>query len=133
MTGKIKIIVASIIVAVFIVVGFMSFMDNKIEYASFLEAQKNHKTVEVKGVWQKDKETKYDPAKNTYTFFMKDDNNTEMKIVYDGAKPNNFDIATMIVAKGKVKDDVFYAKDILTKCPSKYEASGQDVNKQANQ
>jgi len=133
MTGKIKIIIASIIVAVFIVVGFMSFMDNKIEYASFLEAQKNHKTVEVKGVWQKDKETKYDPAKNTYTFFMKDDNNTEMKIIYDGAKPNNFDIATMIVAKGKVKDDVFYAKDILTKCPSKYEASGQDVNKQANQ
>lgn len=132
MTGKIKIIIASVIVIVFVVVGFMSFMDNKIDYASFVEAQKKLKTVEVKGVWQKDKETKYDPDKSTFTFYMKDDANTEMKVILDGAKPNNFDIATMIVAKGKVKDDVFYAKEILTKCPSKYEGKGEDVKKSSN-
>jgi cytochrome c-type biogenesis protein CcmE len=132
MTSKIKIIIASVIVIVFIVVGFMSFMDNKIDYASFADAQKKLKTVEVKGVWQKDKETKYDPEKSTFTFYMKDDANTEMKVILDGAKPNNFDIATMIVAKGKVKDDVFYAKEILTKCPSKYEGKGEDVKKSSN-
>jgi cytochrome c-type biogenesis protein CcmE len=132
MTSKIKIIIASVIVIVFIVVGFMSFMDNKIDYASFTDAQKKLKTVEVKGVWQKDKETKYDPEKSTFTFYMKDDANTEMKVILDGAKPNNFDIATMIVAKGKVKDDVFYAKEILTKCPSKYEGKGEDVKKSSN-
>jgi len=132
MTGKIKIIIAAVIVVVFVVVGFMSFMDNKIDYASFVEAQKKLKTVEVKGVWQKDKETKYDPDKSTFTFYMKDDANTEMKVILDGAKPNNFDIATMIVAKGKVKDDVFYAKEILTKCPSKYEGKGEDVKKSSN-
>lgn len=132
MTSKIKIIIASVVVIVFVVVGFMSFMDNKIDYASFTEAQKKLKTVEVKGVWQKDKETKYDPEKSTFTFYMKDDANTEMKVILDGAKPNNFDIATMIVAKGKVKDDVFYAKEILTKCPSKYEGKGEDVKKSSN-
>jgi cytochrome c-type biogenesis protein CcmE len=132
MTSKIKIIIASLVVVVFVVVGFMSFMDNKIDYASFSEAQKKLKTVEVKGVWQKDKETKYDTEKSTFTFYMKDDANTEMKVIYDGAKPNNFDIATMIVAKGKVKDDVFYAKEILTKCPSKYEGKGEDVKKSSN-
>ena len=132
MTSKIKITIASVIVVVFVVVGFMSFMDNKIDYASFVEAQKKLKTVEVKGVWQKDKETKYDPDKSTFTFYMKDDANTEMKVILDGAKPNNFDIATMIVAKGKVKDDVFYAKEILTKCPSKYEGKGEDVKKSSN-
>lgn len=132
MTSKIKIIIASVIVIVFVVVGFMSFMDNKIDYASFSEAQKRLKTVEVKGVWQKDKETKYDAEKSTFTFYMKDDANTEMKVILDGAKPNNFDIATMIVAKGKVKDDVFYAKEILTKCPSKYEGKGEDVKKSSN-
>jgi cytochrome c-type biogenesis protein CcmE len=132
MTSKIKITIAAVIVVVFVVVGFMSFMDNKIDYASFVEAQKKLKTVEVKGVWQKDKETKYDPDKSTFTFYMKDDANTEMKVVLDGAKPNNFDIATMIVAKGKVKDDVFYAKEILTKCPSKYEGKGEDVKKSSN-
>jgi cytochrome c-type biogenesis protein CcmE len=132
MTSKIKITIAAVIVVVFVVVGFMSFMDNKIDYASFVEAQKKLKTVEVKGVWQKDKETKYDPDKSTFTFYMKDDANTEMKVILDGAKPNNFDIATMIVAKGKVKDDVFYAKEILTKCPSKYEGKGEDVKKSSN-
>jgi cytochrome c-type biogenesis protein CcmE len=132
MTSKIKITIASVVVLVFIVVGFMSFMDNKIDYASFAEAQKRLKTVEVKGVWQKEKETKYDPEKSTFTFYMKDDANTEMKVILDGAKPNNFDIATMIVAKGKVKDDVFYAKEILTKCPSKYEGKGEDVKKSSN-
>ncbi|MCX6159673.1 MAG: cytochrome c maturation protein CcmE [Ignavibacteriae bacterium] len=132
MTGKIKIIIASVVVVVFIVVGFMSFMDNKIDYASFADAQKRLKTVEVKGVWQKDKETKYDAEKSTFTFYMKDEANTEMKVILDGAKPNNFDIATMIVAKGKVKDDVFYAKEILTKCPSKYEGKGEDVKKSSN-
>ncbi|MEI7483671.1 MAG: cytochrome c maturation protein CcmE [Ignavibacteriota bacterium] len=132
MTGKIKIIISSVVVVVFIVVGFMSFMDNKIDYASFADAQKRLKTVEVKGVWQKDKETKYDAEKSTFTFYMKDEANTEMKVILDGAKPNNFDIATMIVAKGKVKDDVFYAKEILTKCPSKYEGKGEDVKKSSN-
>lgn len=133
MTGKIKIIIASLIVIVFVVVGFYSFMDNKIEYASFKEAQKKLKTVEVKGVWQQNKETKYDAEKGTFSFYMKDDDSTEMKVVLDGAKPNNFDIATMVVAKGKVKDDVFYAKEILTKCPSKYEGKGEDVMKSSNQ
>jgi len=132
MSKKIKISIALLIILVFIVVGFMTFMENKIEYVDFKEAQKRMKTVEVKGVWQKDKETKYDPDKSTFTFYMKDDANTEMKVILDGAKPNNFDIATMIVAKGKVKDDVFYAKEILTKCPSKYEGKGEDVKKSSN-
>ena len=33
----------------------------------------------------------------------------------------------MIVAKGKVKDNVFYADNVLTKCPSKYEGTGEQV------
>ena len=127
MTKSIKILIAGVIILVFAVVGFISFMDNKIEYTDFSDAQKKMKTVEVKGAWQKDKETKYDAGSNTFTFFMKDDKNTEMKVVLEGAKPNNFDIAESIVAKGKVKGDVFYAKDILTKCPSKYEGKGEDV------
>lgn len=127
MTKTIKMIIAGIVVVVFVVVGFISFMDNKIEYTDFKEAQKRMKTVEVKGTWIKEKESKFDSNNNTFSFYMKDDSNTEMKVILDGAKPNNFDIAEAIVAKGKVKDDVFYAKEILTKCPSKYEGSGEDV------
>lgn len=129
MSSKIKIIIGSVIIAVFIVVGFISFMGSKIEYANFKEAKEKMKTVEVRGVWQKDKETKYDAATNMFTFYMKDENNTEMKVMLNDAKPNNFETAgeLMIVAKGKVKDDVFYADNVLTKCPSKYEGTGEQI------
>lgn len=129
MSSKIKIIIGSVIIVVFIVVGFISFMGSKIEYANFKEAQEKMKTVEVRGVWQKDKEAKYDAATNMFTFYMKDENNTEMKVMLNDAKPNNFETAgeLMIVAKGKVKGDVFYADNVLTKCPSKYEGTGEQI------
>lgn len=129
MTKKIKLIIGTVIVAAFIVVGFISFMGSKIEYANFQQAQEKKRTVEVRGVWQKDKETNYNAATNMFTFYMKDENNTEMKVMLNDAKPNNFETAgeLMIVAKGKAKDGVFYADNVLTKCPSKYEGTGQEV------
>jgi cytochrome c-type biogenesis protein CcmE len=127
MSKQARVIVGVIIVVVFLVVGFMSFMDSKIEYVDFKEAQNRSRTVEVKGQWVKDKGEKFDINTNQFTFFMKDDNATEMKVVFDGAKPNNFEVAEAVVVKGKMKDGYFHAKDILTKCPSKYEAKGTDV------
>lgn len=127
MTKQARIIVGVIIVVVFLVVGFMSFMDSKIEYVNFQEAQSRSRTVEVKGQWVKEKDAKFDVGTNQFTFYMKDDNANEMKVVFDGAKPNNFEVAEAVVVKGKVKDGYFHAKDILTKCPSKYEAKGTDV------
>lgn len=129
MTKNIKIIIGSVIIVTFIVVGFISFMGSKIEYANFKEAQERLKTVEVRGVWLKDKEANYDAATNMFTFYMKDENNTEMKVMLNDAKPNNFETAgeLMIVAKGKVKNNVFYADKVLTKCPSKYEGTGEQV------
>ncbi len=127
MSKQARIIVGIVIVVVFLVVGFMSFMDSKIEYVNFTEAQSRQRTVEVKGQWVKNKDSKFDVGTNQFTFYMKDDNATEMKVVFDGAKPNNFEVAEAVVVKGKVKGDYFAAKDILTKCPSKYEAKGTDV------
>jgi cytochrome c-type biogenesis protein CcmE len=127
MSKQARIIVGVIIVVVFLVVGFMSFMDSKIEYVNFKEAENRQRTVEVKGQWIKDKGEKFDVGTNQFTFYMKDDFANEMKVVFDGAKPNNFEVAEAVVVKGKVKDGYFHAKDILTKCPSKYEAKGTDV------
>jgi cytochrome c-type biogenesis protein CcmE len=110
-------------------VGFYAFVDSKVEYATFQTAQQNQKTCQVKGYWLKDKESRFDASVNQFVFYMKDDNNTEMKVVLDGAKPNNFEMAESIVAKGKVKNDYFHAKEVLTKCPSKYEGHGDDVKK----
>jgi hypothetical protein len=41
---------------------------------------------------------------------MKDENSTEMKVVLDGAKPNNFEMAENVVAKEKLKTDIFTLK-----------------------
>ncbi len=127
MTKKSKMIAGLIIVLVFVAVGFMSFMDSKIEYVNFEQAKEKTKTVEVKGQWVKNKESKFDANQNTFSFYMVDDYNTEMKVVLAGAKPNNFEVAEAVVAKGKVKNGEFHAKELLTKCPSKYEAQGKDV------
>ena len=45
----------------------------------------------------------------------------EMKVIYEGAMPNNFESATSVVVTGSYRNGYFHAKDILTKCPSKYE------------
>ena len=129
MSKGLKYIIGIVIIGVFLVVGFISFMDSKVEYVDFKEAQNRKGTVQVKGYWVKDKESGFDVNTNTFTFYMRDDNNNEMKVVLDGAKPNNFDIADAIVAKGKVEDGHFHAKNLLTKCPSKYEGQGEDVKK----
>ncbi len=122
-------IIGILIIIVFLVVGFFAFKESKIEYANFQTALENHKTCQVKGTWVRSKESKFDPVTNTFTFYMVDENNSEMKVVLDGAKPNNFEMAENVVAKGKVKDNYFHAKEVLTKCPSKYEGTGQDVQK----
>ena len=126
---NIKLITGLFIIAVFLIVGFYAFVDTKVEYANFHTAVQNQKTCQVKGSWIKEKETRFDASSNQFIFYMKDDNNTEMKVVLDGAKPNNFEMAESVVAKGKVKDGYFHAKDVLTKCPSKYEGHGEDVKK----
>jgi cytochrome c-type biogenesis protein CcmE len=124
-----KVIIGILIIVIFVAVGFFAFMDSKIEYSNFQGASNSHKTCQVKGAWVKDKETRFDPNTNQFIFYMKDENNAEMKVVLDGAKPNNFEMAENVVAKGKVKDGYFHAKEVLTKCPSKYEGQGEDVKK----
>jgi cytochrome c-type biogenesis protein CcmE len=125
-----KVIVGMLVILVFLVVGFFSFMENKIEYTNFDRASLSHKTCQVKGSWVKDKVAKFDASSNQFVFYMKDENSTEMKVVLEGAKPNNFEMAENVVAKGKVVDGYFHAKEVLTKCPSKYEAKGEDIQKE---
>ena len=51
---------------------------------------------------------------------MYDCNGTEMKVVYSGVKPTDFEKADQMVVSGSVSDTVFVAKTLLLKCPSKY-------------
>ena len=126
---NIKIIAGIVVIVVALIFGAMTFIDSNIEYTDFAKAQAVNKKVQVKGKWVTEKETKFDATSSQFVFYMVDEQNRECKVVLDGAKPNNFEIATDIVAKGRFKDGYFHANEVLTKCPSKYEGDGSAVKK----
>jgi cytochrome c-type biogenesis protein CcmE len=126
---NLKIVVAGVVIVAAIVFGAMSFIESNVEYTDFQSAINSHKKVQVKGEWIKEKPSSFDAAKSQFTFYMKDDNGTEERVVFDGAKPNNFEIANAVVVKGRFQDGHFHASEILTKCPSKYEAAPDAVKK----
>lgn len=126
---NLKVVVASIIIVGALIFGASTFIESNIEYMDFSTAQTANKKVQVKGKWVKEKESSFDAQKAQFTFYMIDDNQQEVKVVLDGAKPNNFDIATEVVAKGRFKDGYFHANELLTKCPSKYEGNADAVKK----
>jgi cytochrome c-type biogenesis protein CcmE len=126
---KVKIIVASIVIVAAIVFGAVSFVESNVEYGDFQTAANTHKKIQVKGEWLQDKESIYDQQANQFVFYMKDDNGQVMKVVLDGPKPNNFEIADAVVVKGRYTDGYFHASECLTKCPSKYEGDAETMKK----
>jgi len=124
---KVKIIIGAVVIVAFIIFGAYSFLQNNVEYTDFDHAKTTSKKVQVKGSWLQDQRAEYEVSTNQFVFYMIDDSKTPMKVIFDGAKPNNFELATSIVVKGRYQDGYFHATEILTKCPSKYEASGSEV------
>jgi len=127
---KPKIIIGAIVVVGFIIFGSYSFMQSNVEYTDVAGAIAKHKKVQLKGAWNKAKESSYDARSSQFTFWLTDDAGRECKVVLDGAAPNNFELATSVVAKGRYTDDgYFHATEVLTKCPSKYEAQPSELKK----
>ncbi len=98
-----------------------NFFTTRIEYGSFADARTLQKKIQVKGVWLKDQPLVVSSDYSQTTFKMVDDFGDTATVILKGVVPSNFSIATSIVVKGDYKDSVFIARDILTKCPSKYE------------
>jgi len=126
---KPKIIIGAAVVIVGLVLGTVNFLESNVEYMDFTSAERTGKKAQVKGEWLKEMETRFDSQNVQFIFHMKDENQRVMKVVLEGAKPNNFEIATSVVAKGKIEDGHFHATDVLTKCPSKYEGNSETVKK----
>jgi cytochrome c-type biogenesis protein CcmE len=91
-------------------------------YADFPSAKEKAKSVNVVGYLLKDKELVYDPQKdpNFFSFMMTDKEGNECKVIYHGAKPQDFERSEQLVVKGKMDGEVFNCSEISMKCPSKY-------------
>ncbi|HAV24109.1 MAG: hypothetical protein A2X67_03905 [Ignavibacteria bacterium GWA2_55_11] len=126
---KPKIIVGMVVIVAGIVLSAVNFVESNVEYGDFATAQRSGKKMQVKGEWVRNQESFFDAKSVTFVFYLKDDNGHTEKVVLDGAKPNNFDLATSVVAKGKFEGDHFHATEVLTKCPSKYEGDAESVKR----
>jgi cytochrome c-type biogenesis protein CcmE len=128
---KLKVIIGGLIIAVGIILGTINFIDSNVEYGDFADARRIQKKIQIKGEWVKDRESSFNAEKMQYAFYLKDDSGEIVKVVLDGGKPNNFDLAASVVVKGKMMGDHFHATEVLTKCPSKYEGQTGVMKKQS--
>lgn len=118
-------IIILLVIAVCIGVVFISLSSSE-TYANFNESNLHrNKTYHVVGKLNRDKDILYDPQSdaNLFTFYLTDKEGVERKVFLHKAKPQDFDKSEQIVVIGRMQDDGFHAKDLLTKCPSKYSDS----------
>ena len=119
---KNKYVFGGFIIVLFIGIMAYLFTQSNIKYETdFANVKSSDKTVKATGSWVKEKNYEMNREQNTFSFFMKDEKGDEMKVIYQGAIPNNFETATSVVVTGSYRNGYFHAKDILTKCPSKYQ------------
>lgn len=116
-------IIAIVLIAVLFGVIVTS-LSNNTTYASFREAGRNNSTIyHVVGKLDKKKPYMYDPQLNAnrFGFYMVDREGAERRVMLNRPKPDDLESADQIVVIGKAMgSDEFEAKDILMKCPSKY-------------
>ncbi|MDH7515201.1 MAG: cytochrome c maturation protein CcmE [Bacteroidota bacterium] len=118
--AKRRYLIGGLVIVVSLVIGGYAFLRGSVKYATFGEAERSGKRVQVAGTWIRERGSVYDPRTNTFAFSMRDGENREAEIVLHGPKPNNFDLAENLVVKGRFENGTFHATQVLTKCPSKY-------------
>ena len=115
-------IIALVVIAV-AVAAILSTVAESSTYATFSVAEaKEGKVFHVAGKLNRDKERIYNPKvdANLFTFYMKDSEGIDRKVLPNSAPPQDFEKSEQIVVIGKMNGEEFHASSILMKCPSKY-------------
>lgn len=110
-----------IIIAIAICVIISTYADSS-TYGSFSDARQTESELHVVGQLNKERELFYNPTQdaNYFSFYLKDNDGKECKVVFSGSKPQDFERSEQIVLTGKMIGNEFHASKILMKCPSKY-------------
>lgn len=88
-------------------------------YVNFEQAE-TRASSHVVGTWDDTQDWGFSRETMRFSFHMKDQDGNVRRVVYPRPKPNNFEQATQLVVIGEMRDNIFYANDMLMKCPSKY-------------
>ncbi|MCK6641535.1 MAG: cytochrome c maturation protein CcmE [Bacteroidia bacterium] len=121
--------IVGIIIIAIAMLSMISLLGNSSTYADFKEAKGSdpEEEVHVAGTLVLSKPIVYDPVKdpNSFSFYMKDKSGEEMHVILKKIKPQDFERSEQLVVIGSVQGNSFVAKDVLMKCPSKYN-NGQE-------
>lgn len=120
--------IIGIIVIALAIAAILTTVADSSTYATFAEAQNSPENeFHVVGKLNKEKALEYNPEVNAnlFGFYMVDNNGLEKKVVFNGAKPQDFERSEQIVITGQCTNSEFKASKILMKCPSKYNNGSQ--------
>lgn len=132
-------IIALVLIAVGIAVMVTTLSDSS-QYVTFKEAdalaaEGDEDEVHVVGKLKRDANGQvtglfYDPKidANRFEFTLVDTIGIEKPVIFYGAKPQGMEESEMVVIVGHSEKTAFVAKQILTKCPSKYKDETPTVN-----
>jgi cytochrome c-type biogenesis protein CcmE len=115
-------LVISIIVAALAMTGMLAaFLTSASPYVTIAEARKL-KADNLHIVGDLDKSTLTTRLQEgEVRFAMTDEKGARMNVIYKGSAPANMGEATKVVVIGGFRGDEFLARNILVKCPSKYQ------------
>ncbi len=115
-------VIGGVMVILAMVMAMYSFKSTLTAYVTVHEAKASKRPVQVAGIVAKGT-ARYDLKSNDLVFTLREDGGDEMKVEYDGPVPGNFDDVNKIVVIGKYEPEkqVFAAREVLVKCPTKYE------------
>ena len=120
MKTKHILLILVLVVAVAVVITTMT---DSGTYSDFGEAsQKPGKELHIIGKLNRLKPIVYDAQKNAnqFSFYMIDEKGIEKMVVYNNAKPQDFEKSEKVVIIGAMQGENFVATSLLLKCPSKY-------------
>lgn len=125
-----------LIIGIVAIVGFTSLLmynfGNSIStYVNFEEAS-GMEGAHVVGTLDDTKDFGFSMETKQFSFYMKDEAGNVQRVIYPKTKPNNFEQADKLVVIGEMEDGVFYANEMLMKCPSKYNDADAAEFKKAN-
>jgi cytochrome c-type biogenesis protein CcmE len=115
-------VVGAVLILIAAAFAMNAFKSTLTAYVTVHEAKASKRPVQVAGMAVKGTD-RYDLESNRLVFTLREDGGAEMSVEYDGPRPGNFDDVTKVVAIGKYEPQkgIFEAKELLVKCPTKYE------------
>lgn len=122
---KPKLIVGITAIVLFTSLLMYNFGSSISSYVNFEQAASRN-SAHVVGSWDASQEYGFSRETMQFSFHMTDEDGNVRKVVYPRPKPNNFEQATQLVVIGEMRNNVFYADEMLMKCPSKYN-DGENV------